>query len=410
MMHANESGILKMLLKVFVGSMPLSVQVEVDRLVEKLFVGDRQSARSLFSRMNFSGGACSLTMLSSHHWPGMAMAFLMVLLTREGKVACKKCFQEEDAHEPDYDWDNVPSVNPEHVYCHPILQEEGTATNAPPAQASATDTATTQGKHDSDSEAEEEDLEVAGTKKKKKKVKAAIPLKCSHRQFVELLQELLTFHAFYRYGDPPFNHSPSQDEIDALQLSIRKMVARITTFCPRNTGYGWELQKLHDHYHIVLDLLYFHHCSVWDAGTGERLLKTFFKELAATCQERNSDEFMTQIANRTQERCVLLKALRSLDEKADYQAIIKKQRKAEEEATRPEEHLFLVDSLITLWYSPGYTQCSFQWNGKNKSVQVHLLICHWFAGNWNEDNLGMHADSDKLQCHTEYCHKGPGFE
>jgi hypothetical protein len=74
MMHANESGILKMLLNVFVGSMPLSVQVDVDKLVEKLFIGDRQSARSLFSCMNFSGGACSLTMLSSHHWPGMAMA------------------------------------------------------------------------------------------------------------------------------------------------------------------------------------------------------------------------------------------------------------------------------------------------------------------------------------------------
>jgi hypothetical protein len=22
----------------------------------------------------------------------------------------------------------------------------------------------------------------------------------------------------------------------------------------------------------------------------------------------------------------------------------------------------------------------------------------------------MHADSDKLQCHTEYCHMGPGFK
>jgi hypothetical protein len=39
-MHANESGIIKMFLKVFVGSMPLLVQVEVDALVEKLFIGD----------------------------------------------------------------------------------------------------------------------------------------------------------------------------------------------------------------------------------------------------------------------------------------------------------------------------------------------------------------------------------
>jgi hypothetical protein len=191
---------------------------------------------------------------------------------------------------------------------------------------------------------------------------------------------------------------------------MQKVVARITTFCPRSTGYGWELQKVHDHYHIVLDLLCFHQCSVWDAGTGKWLLKTFFKELAATCQECNSDKFMMQIANRIQERHLLLKLLRSIDEKADYQAIIKKRRKTEEEAMRPEEHLFPVDFMITLWCSPGYTQCSFQWNGKNKWVQVHPLIHHWFAGNWKEDNLGMHADSDKLQCHTEYCHMGPGFK
>jgi hypothetical protein len=126
------------------------------------------------------------------------------------------------------------------------------------------------------------------------------------------------------------------------------MVACITTFCPRNTGYGWELQKLHDHYHIMLDLLYFHHCSIWDAGTGEWLLKTFFKELAGTCQECNSDEFMMQIANRTQERLALVKVLQSLDKKANYNAIIEKCCQAEQEATRPEEHLFLVDALITL--------------------------------------------------------------
>jgi hypothetical protein len=141
------------------------------------------------------------------------------------------------------------------------------------------------GKHNSDSEAEEVELEIIGTKKKKKKkkkVKVVIPLKCSYQQFVELLQELLTFHALYRYGDPPFDHSPSQDEIDNLQLLIQKMVACITTFSLRNTGYGCELQKLHDQNHIMLDLLYFHHCLVWDAGTGEQLLKTFFKELAGT--------------------------------------------------------------------------------------------------------------------------------
>jgi hypothetical protein len=188
------------------------------------------------------------------------------------------------------------------------------------------------------------------------------------------------------------------------------MIARLITFTPRSTGYGWELQKLHDHFHIVLDLIYFHHCSAWDTGTGERLLKTFFKELAATCQECSLSEFMMQMANQAQERRILQKALRSLDDKADYETIVRSCRQEEQLAMRPEEHCFPVDSLITLGYSNGCNQCSFLWKGKNKSVQVHPLIRHWFARNWNEENLGRNASSGTLQCHTEYCHKGPGFE
>jgi hypothetical protein len=87
MMHACESGIIKYVNKVFVGSMFLSVQVKMDLLVEKLFAGNRQYARMLSSRTNFSGSACSLTMLSSHHWPRMTTAFLVANLTEEGCLA-----------------------------------------------------------------------------------------------------------------------------------------------------------------------------------------------------------------------------------------------------------------------------------------------------------------------------------
>jgi hypothetical protein len=109
MMHTSESGVIKYINKVFVASMPFSMQVKVDLLIEKLFVSNHQFAKSLFSRTNFDGSACSLTMLSLHHWPGMTTAFLVLLLTEEGKVACKDCFAFKDgknAPEPGYDWED----------------------------------------------------------------------------------------------------------------------------------------------------------------------------------------------------------------------------------------------------------------------------------------------------------------
>jgi hypothetical protein len=105
MMHACESRLIKYVNKIFVASMSLSVQVQVDLLIEKMFVGNWQSGKNCFSRMNFSGGACSLTMQSLHHWLGMTTAFLVLLLMKEGKEACKDCFafqDGEDAPEPDY--------------------------------------------------------------------------------------------------------------------------------------------------------------------------------------------------------------------------------------------------------------------------------------------------------------------
>lgn len=121
MMHLYESGFLPHLLKVFTSSMTDSIRVEVDRLVEKLFLPLRSTCSKEFLRTNFKNGATSLTMLNSHHWPGMMFTFLMVLLTDEGKAVCSKCFAEEDVEEPDYNWEEAPPVDLTNIYVPPIL-------------------------------------------------------------------------------------------------------------------------------------------------------------------------------------------------------------------------------------------------------------------------------------------------
>jgi hypothetical protein len=83
---------------------------------------------------------------------------------------------------------------------------------------------------------DDDDFIIEGGKKKKME-KMTTPLQCSYRQFLDLLQELLSFHAWYQYGDPPFNHNPEQGRIDYIQLHIRRMIARIITYCPRYSGY-----------------------------------------------------------------------------------------------------------------------------------------------------------------------------
>jgi hypothetical protein len=89
-------------------------------------VGNRQSSKELFSRTNFSGGVCSLTMLASHHLPGMTTAFLLKLSTEEGQHACNDCFAYKygDGPQPDYNWESVPLVNIRQAYKPPIIVKE----------------------------------------------------------------------------------------------------------------------------------------------------------------------------------------------------------------------------------------------------------------------------------------------
>jgi hypothetical protein len=94
MMHLFKLGIVKKFCQTFVDSMSTDVRVRVDNLMETLFRSQRTTLSNSQNLLhtNFCGGATHLTMLSSHHWPGMMFAFLLLLLTSRGAEICCSCF------------------------------------------------------------------------------------------------------------------------------------------------------------------------------------------------------------------------------------------------------------------------------------------------------------------------------
>ena len=113
---------------------------------------------------------------------------------------------------------------------------------------------------------------------------------------VSLLEELLSFHSWYKYGEAPFGPDYENGNADDLLLSLHQMMARTIAYCPQEDGNGWKLQKLHEQLHLVIALVFFRHAQNFDAGSGERLLKDFFKKLAQTCQQRGQDTFIHQVS------------------------------------------------------------------------------------------------------------------
>jgi len=366
MMHAFESGVLPRVLKCFVASMGTTVRVAVDDLIEDMFKQSRSTVLSEFLRVNFVRGATTLTLLSSHEWPGMTFTFLAVLLSPKGRQICKDCFEEDDVPENDLDWESAPGVDLGNTYVPPILNNQSRRTAARRGGAAE------------DNEEEQENQEEVfvyedddETSNGRNKPKGPVKMTCSHRQFVNLLIELLSFHAWYKYGDAPFGPEYQEGDADSLLTSIRKMINRIISFCPRNEGNGWKLQKLHDILHLAITLVFYRHASQYDAGSGERLLKDFFKDVAKRSQQRGDGVFMGQVARRMHEKMVLSKA------SAATHGMERIPRKDVNDVTTDDNidtnvMSFPEKQAFTLRYSPETAGCTFVWNHSNRSTASSL--------------------------------------
>jgi hypothetical protein len=245
MMHLFESGIVKHVCQTFVDSMSTDVRVRVDNLMETLFRSQRMTLSNSqnFLRTNFRGGATRLTMLSSHHWPGMMFAFLLLLLTPTGAEICCSCFLDEDVEEPDYDWDSAPGFDLDNVYKPPILHQHVNHGNDihHTLTRNSDDEVQDPGEVPPDDSSSDSSEAASAERRVPNNSKGPVTMKCSRHQFVYLLENLLVFHAMYKCGPPLFGPGSSPSDADDLLLSLCKLVAQIITYCPRQEGNKWKL-------------------------------------------------------------------------------------------------------------------------------------------------------------------------
>jgi hypothetical protein len=240
MMHLFESGIVKRVCQTFVDSMSTNVKVRVDNLMETLFCLQRTTLSNIqnFLRTNFHGGATRLTMLSSHHWPGMMFAFLLLLLTPRGEEICCSCFLNEDVKESIYDWDSAPGLDLDNVYKLPILCQHVNHGNDIHLRLTGKDDDKVQEPEEVPANDSSSNSSEAGSTQCRvtNSNKGPVTMICSHCQFVYLLENLLVFHAMYKCGRPLFGPGSSPSDADDLLLLLCKLVVQIITYCPRQEG------------------------------------------------------------------------------------------------------------------------------------------------------------------------------
>jgi hypothetical protein len=125
-------------------------------------------------------------------------------------------------------------------------------------------------------------------------------------QIIELMQLLLSFHVFYKYGASLFGEAG----IKKVDQRIREMLSKLQSQVNRGEGtLGWCISKFHDILHMALDMLLFGASENCDTSKGEHGLKIWAKLPSRTTQlSHGAEVFITNLASRLYEQMLITKA------------------------------------------------------------------------------------------------------
>ena len=299
LMHAVQSGIFPYVSHLVLDPLPDKLKTELDTLVDELLGSLRSSEKPSYPRYTFSKGYSKLTLLTSDEWPGMLFVLLLVLRTERGREIMGGVFAQADKQQPRFVAQETHRQRQAYKKQQVNWWEHSSSQFDPTTEDAEEDQA------DDDS------------------VEDAIPVAehmCSLNDFVLLAETLLSFHAWYKTGDhwlwrvdEKGNKFTSEA---AYEFGMRRMLAMIKYYIPRKTKRGrngWKLQKFHDLFHLILDMMRHGSPKNSDCGPNESGLRNWAKEPASTSQNRGYQIFIQQVAARLYESNLLAKCRREND-------------------------------------------------------------------------------------------------
>jgi hypothetical protein len=135
--------------------------------------------------------------------------------------------------------------------------------------------------------------------------------RCSTKNFVQLAEMLLCFHAFYKRGR--LWKTNDKDAPKQLDSALRRMMLQLTSTLNRGEGtMNWNIQKVHEILHLPMQMCEYGSASNYDAGIGESGLKHWAKRPARRALKGSIEVFTSSTACRVHEGLVIAKAANCL--------------------------------------------------------------------------------------------------
>ena len=395
LMHAFLLGVVPYLIRIYMAAMTDSEKAAIDRLVDKLFVGQRSSERKNFPRCNFVRGITNLKLVTADEWAGVVFTLALLCMSVPGRAALSKHLHRKF---PNYDSDKDDDYGQHVAEARAVASQQEQENNTKRKVI-------------------EEDEELFSGKP------------CSPTHILHICEQLLSFHAWYKCGAP---HSKSilsippdgNDQSTVLGDAVRTMIAFATSRLPRHKGNGWDLQKVHELFHLDYFMDQFGSPLNWDASTGERNLKEKAKKHAATAQNRGDGEHLRQIAMREYETSVRKKAMRFLNLNVPTEANGSKDNTSQGGGERP----VVACGKVKYTISPEYHErdgCRVvgKWISKRATRgqrEIHPVVLHYFyddmqrtrypAGSTIECYTRVMIGDVSYRSHPNYNSEGPWYD
>ena len=334
LMHAFQSGLLMYATKLAMDKLGNKRRAQLDILVDEILGGLRSSAKDTYPRFSFTKGFAKVSMITSDEWVGKLFVLLLVVNTDKGRVILKPMFDNQDIPLPE----NFPDLGLREMTRELMAKAKELDDAADEADRSAdrADRRRTSGpkkrsrgrkagtrgqnkKKANDNESGDEGNASGDSEadddpgKKPKEGEEELLRKCSWVDFISLVEGLLCFHSWYKLDAVSWfnkNGGASEENVEHISASTRKLLAMVKCYMPRKTGLRWKIQKFHDITHLADDIDRFGSPKNFDAGPFESLLKVWAKLPALSCQTRGYNEFARQVGNRMYEFEAFSKAIR----------------------------------------------------------------------------------------------------
>jgi hypothetical protein len=319
-MHLFEGGWCASVAKAFVRPLRTRVRMELDILLERIHISSRSSVRDRFPRINFSGGATSMTQIASHEWPGVLLAYLIALQMPQGKKLITSRLDDDDTkfHDKMVKANKKAKLEKRRTHVlkkHKLLsakerfaihRQRGRSRGNPNESfdsSSSSDDENSSSDEDSSTECEDELILI----KEADEPGSENQTRCTLENIIQLLEMMLCFHSFYKNSTYwTIGDKKAYKEFDQ---GVRTMMSQLVGTLHRgpNTN-NWNTQKTHEVLHLAEQICEYGHLMNADTGVGERGLKYWAKKPARSALKGSIDVFTESTAKQVVDTMILRKA------------------------------------------------------------------------------------------------------